>query len=59
MIDKQRLSVPEYERMAADLQAMSDMIRLCPEMNHHFADRLAVLSREMREEREKVYPPAK
>ncbi len=35
---------------------MSDMIRARPEMNHHFAERLATLSREMREDEARVYP---
>ena len=52
------LSEPQYERMAADLQAMSDQIRLRPEMDHHFADRLQTLSREMREDETRVYPDA-
>ena len=50
------LSVPQYEAMAAELQKMSDMIRARPEMNHHFAERLAVLSREMREDEARVHP---
>jgi hypothetical protein len=50
------LSVPQYERMANDLQTMSDMIRARPEMNHHFADRLEVLSKEMREDEARAHP---
>jgi hypothetical protein len=50
------LSIPQYERMANELQSMSDMIRARPEMNHHFAERLAVLSREMREDEARAYP---
>jgi hypothetical protein len=34
------LSVPQYERMANELQIMSDMIRARPDMNHHFANGL-------------------
>ncbi len=56
MNDKKPLSVSQYERMANELQTMSDMIRARPEMNHHFADRLAVLSKEMREDEGRVYP---
>ena len=52
------LSVSQYERMAHELQAMSEMIRARPEMNHHFADRLATLAREMREDEARVYPAA-
>jgi len=56
MSDTPPLSVPQYERMASDLQAMSDAIRAHPEMNHHFAERLAVLSREMREDEARAHP---
>ncbi|MBA2587909.1 MAG: hypothetical protein H0U98_04705 [Alphaproteobacteria bacterium] len=42
--------------MAAELQKMSDMIRSRPEMNHHFAERLAVLSKEMREDEARAHP---
>lgn len=55
-LGKAPLSPPQYERMANDLQMMSDMIRARPEMNHHFADRLAVLATEMREDEARVYP---
>jgi hypothetical protein len=50
------LTVPQYERMASDLQAMSDAIRAHPEMDHHFAERLAVLSKEMREDEARAHP---
>ena len=50
------LSVPQYERMANDLQIMSDAIRARPEMNHHFADRLQTLSKEMREDEARAHP---
>lgn len=53
---KTPLSIPQYEQMAAELQRMSDMIRARPEMNHHFAERLAVLSKEMREDEARVHP---
>jgi hypothetical protein len=33
--------------MAKDLEAMSQAIRLRPEMNHHFAERLALLAKQM------------
>ncbi|MES2471577.1 MAG: hypothetical protein V4601_01925 [Pseudomonadota bacterium] len=56
MTGKKPLSVPQYEQMASELQRMSDMIRARPEMNHHFAERLATLSREMREDEARVYP---
>ena len=50
------LSIPQYEQMADELQKMSDMIRARPEMNHHFAERLATLSKEMREDEARLYP---
>ncbi len=56
MTDQTPLSVPQYELMAAELQKMSDMIRSRPEMNHHFAERLAVLSKEMREDEARAHP---
>jgi hypothetical protein len=56
MIHKPPLSQPQYEKMADELQTMSDAIRARPEMNHHFAERLATLAREMREDEERVYP---
>jgi hypothetical protein len=50
------LTVPQYERMANDLQIMSDMIRARPEMNHNFAERLETLSKEMREDESRAHP---
>lgn len=56
MTDKKPLTAPQYERMANDLQKMSEEIRQRPEINHHFADRLETLSKEMREDEARVYP---
>jgi hypothetical protein len=58
MTNKKPLSVPQYERVANQLQAMSEEIRQRPKMNHHFAERLAALSKEMREDEARVYPDA-
>jgi hypothetical protein len=55
-VGKEPLSPPQYERMANDLQMMSDMIRARPEMDHNFANRLEVLATEMREDEARVYP---
>ena len=44
------LTKQEYERMAKELEAMSAAIRAHPEMNHHFAERLALLAKQMRED---------
>jgi hypothetical protein len=49
-------TVPEYDRMQGDLQAMSDAIRARPEMNHHFAERLALLARQMGEDSLRAHP---
>jgi hypothetical protein len=54
---KKPLSNQEYERMAGELERMSGMIRQRPEMNHHFADRLELLGKQMREDQARVYPP--
>jgi hypothetical protein len=50
------LSNAEYERMACELEAMTENIKLRPEMNHHFAERLALLAKQMREDQAKNYP---
>ena len=47
---KNPLTKEEYERMAHELEAMSKAIRAHPEMNHHFAERLALLAKQMRED---------
>jgi hypothetical protein len=46
---EKRLTLPEYDRMAGDLEAMAAAIRTRPEVNHHFAARLAILAAQMRE----------
>ncbi len=53
------LSAEEYERMSAELEAMARLIRDRPEMNHHFAERLELLARQMREDQMCVYPAGK
>jgi truncated hemoglobin YjbI len=50
------LTKEEYERMAKELEVMSDKIRSHPEMNHHFAERLALLAKQMREDLIRVHP---
>lgn len=49
-------TVAEYERMAKELEDMAEAIRLRPEMNHHFAERLALLAKQMRDDRLRAYP---
>ena len=56
MTDKNPLTAPQYERMANDLQKMSEQIRQRPEMDHNFANRLETLAKEMREDQHRVYP---
>ena len=49
-------TVLEYERMADELAEMSKAIHARPEMNHHFAERLALLSTQMREDSLRAHP---
>jgi truncated hemoglobin YjbI len=49
----------EYERMAKELEDMAAAIRLKPEMNHHFAERLILLAKQMREDKIRAHPPQK
>ncbi len=58
MTDKEPLTAPQYERMANDLQKMSEEIRQRPDMDHDFANRLEILAKEMREDKHRVYPDA-
>jgi hypothetical protein len=43
------LTEARYDRMASDLDAMAEALRLRPEMNQYFAERLALLAKEIRE----------
>jgi|GEM_PF-2116473 hypothetical protein len=49
-------SVMEYERMANELTAMADAIRMKPDMNHHFFERLALLACQMQEDSVRAHP---
>ena len=42
-------SPAEFERMALELDSMADLVRERPDVNHHFAERLSLLAKEMRE----------
>ena len=53
---RKAFTVPEYDRMARDLDAMADAIRERPEMNHHSAERLALLAKQMREDPKRTHP---
>ena len=46
----------EYERLASELDTISASIRARPEMNHHFAERLALLAKQMREDGIRAHP---
>jgi truncated hemoglobin YjbI len=51
MTKKQKpITLEDYDRMAGELEVMSASIRARPEMNHHFAERLAILAAQMRED---------
>jgi hypothetical protein len=44
------LTIPQYDQFATELENMAGAIRARPEMNHHFAARLAILAAQMRED---------
>jgi hypothetical protein len=51
---KEPLSAAEYDRMADELESMAETIRLRPEMNHNFAERLALLAKQIREDAQRA-----
>ena len=53
------LEEAEYERMARELEAMAATIKSRPEVNHHFAERLTLLAKQMREDFARTYPHPK
>ncbi len=50
------LTIPEYDKFATELDVMAAAIKARPEMNHHFAARLAILAAQMREDMFERYP---
>ena len=54
--NKKMLTAEEYGKMADELDAMAAVIRARPRMNHHFAERLALLAKQMREDANSNYP---
>jgi hypothetical protein len=40
----------EFERMAAELERIAKLVRERPAVNHHFAERIELLAKQMREE---------
>jgi hypothetical protein len=49
-------TVGEYERMAAEMETLAATIRMHPEMNNHFAERLALIAKQMREDMVRLFP---
>ena len=41
-------SVTDYEKVAAELESIAEMLRQSPEFNHHVADRLLGIARDIR-----------
>jgi hypothetical protein len=58
-VSEEPFTAAEYDRMATELESMASAIRARPEMNHHFAERLALLARQMREDLMRVHPVPK
>jgi hypothetical protein len=56
---KEPLSFAEYDRMATELEAMAKSIRSRPEINHHFAERLNLLAKQIREDSLRTHPEEK
>lgn len=52
------LAATEYLRMAEELEAMAAAIAQSPGSNHHFAERLQLLARQMREDGAHLEPSA-
>lgn len=52
--NSKKLDPVEYERMAQELEDMARTVRDHPEVNHHFAERLELLARQMREDQTRV-----
>ena len=50
------LTIPQYDKFASELEAMAAAIKARPEMNHHFAVRLAILAAQMREDMFEQHP---
>jgi hypothetical protein len=50
------LTIPQYDKFATELDIMAAAIKARPEMNHHFAARLAILAAQMREDMFEQHP---
>jgi len=47
-----------YEDVAAELERIAEMLRGAPELNHHAAERLLKIARDIRSDLERLGPPA-
>lgn len=47
----------DFERMAAELESIAKHTRERPTFNNHFAERIELLARQMREEATRPAPP--
>ena len=50
------MTAAEYLRMAEELEAMAAAVAQDQRLNHHFAERLALLARQMREDSARLSP---
>jgi hypothetical protein len=48
MSARKSFTIEDYQRMAAELEEISELMRLQPEMNHDMSERLKVMAAEMR-----------
>jgi hypothetical protein len=51
MVDKKKpITKAEWEKISSGLESAASLIRARPEVNHHFADRLSLIAKQMRED---------
>ncbi len=55
MLPNARFTSRDYERMAKELESLAQTIRQHPEMDHHTAERLAIMASEMRQDARTEY----
>ena len=56
MSAKQAMTAADFLRMAEELEAMAATIAQDPRLNHHFAERLVLLAKQMREDSSALAP---
>lgn len=54
---QQALTAAQYLHMAEELEAMAATIAQGGQVDHHFAERLSLLARQMREDGARLAPP--